>query len=720
MEDNLSKARTSILISPRSSPIMGEHQPVGGLYRSISLGGDRKLSQAGHLRRSKQFHPVIRNAPSGHSRVLSETSVPSGSARASRTLEVRSASALDYNPGHSIGTLLPGGSPTAYSPGPSPASASSRSFNIPLKALQEEGASPSSFFTNKTSPEASMPHGLGITTHAGSIGEPASLGADSPLVNETGLTRSLSQTSTRSARELRDQMMGLKSKVIDLKARAQADSLRRRSLQSVRAPSPYEQAAEQWYAGAAEYKAGESPLSTNAGLGWSPHQEQNSERAPPASPRNDSATLGMEANGTLVTTPAHTQTDADTSVLHHGLGKRQSGRGGEGSPRQPSHYEDAFAGSSSDPEDAVAASEEEQIYLNEALEDSLHEAEPELSGFSEDMIELNGEPGRHEDRVDAFDYENMFLHSALGNYSQSAFHRRNSSSNSEGSETSNISIETARAGATEDLEGDDMEAQNSLDHEPPQRYNQGQLEAGHHHQSLSNGELPPLTAPHAPWIHARSNSTDSVSSTATFATATEGGPESESGSDTIPKEILDWGSQPSILNSVGGFPSPPSSSTILGVQAWAVRKGSSPLVTSTFQSSPQTTSPSRSRGVGTELPTPSEISPKDVKTQNHRERPQKPTQVQRPAETEILMASLITLADPTFRHRSADSANGASKDMFTNVDKDLVLALLRSVGAVCGKILTTDRRGEVYESRVLRRRLDAARKLLAGELEIED
>ena len=719
MEDNLTKARTSILISPRSSPIMGEHQPAGGLYRSISLGGDRKLGPGGHLRKSKPLYPVIKSVTSGHSRVLSETSVPSSSVRLSRTPEIRSASALDYSPGHSIGPVLQDGSSTAHAHGLSPASISSRSFNTPLKALQEEDASPSSSSTNKTSPEISMPRGLGITTNPGFTPDNIGLGDGDPLVNENGLSRSLSQTSTRSARDLRDQMIGLKSKVIDLKAKAHADSLRRRSLQNVRAPSPYGQAAEQWYAGAAEYKAGESPLSTNAGLGWSPqHQKQDSGFGTPTSPK-DSATLGVEGNGTSVTTPGATRTDVNTPNLHQDLDKTQPGRDGEDSPGQPSHYEDAFEESSSDPEDGVAASEEEQIYLNEALEESLQEAEPEFSSMTEDAVDLNGEPERHEDRVDAFDYENMFLHSALGNYSQTAFHRRNSSSNSEDSETSNLSVETARAAAPEDSAEEETDAQGSLSGRRLQSDNQEQVQEGRY-ETLSNGDLPTPTAPRAPWVHSRSNSMDSVSSTATFATATEGGGESESGSDTIPKEILNWGNQPSILNSFGGFPTPPSSSTILGMQSRAARKGGSPLVTSTSQSGPETTSPNRSREPGGDLPTPPEISPKDIKHQNHVKSQQKSPQVQRPADTEILMASLITLADPSFRHRSADSPNGVSTAMFTNLDKDLVLALLRSVGAVCSNILASGRRGEDYESRVWRRRLDAARRVLVGEFEVEE
>ena len=55
-----------------------------------------------------------------------------------------------------------------------------------------------------------------------------------------------------------------------------------------------------------------------------------------------------------------------------------------------------------------------------------------------------------------------------------------------------------------------------------------------------------------------------------------------------------------------------------------------------------------------------------------------------------------------------------------SADEGLVLALLQSVGVACSNILTSDRQGERYESRIWRRRLDAARKVLNGQLEIDE
>jgi hypothetical protein len=71
------------------------------------------------------------------------------------------------------------------------------------------------------------------------------------------------------------------------------------------------------------------------------------------------------------------------------------------------------------------------------------------------------------------------------------------------------------------------------------------------------------------------------------------------------------------------------------------------------------------------------------------------------------MESLIKLADPDF----TVTGNG---NVFAQVDKELVLSLLRAVGGVCDGVLKADKVGEVREMKVLRRRLDEARRVLEG------
>jgi hypothetical protein len=51
---------------------------------------------------------------------------------------------------------------------------------------------------------------------------------------------------------------------------------------------------------------------------------------------------------------------------------------------------------------------------------------------------------------------------------------------------------------------------------------------------------------------------------------------------------------------------------------------------------------------------------------------------------------------------------------------ELVIALLRAVGATCSGILMNERDGEHYEAKLARRRLDAARGVLDGTLGFEE
>ena len=158
MEGNLSKARTSLLIPPKASPTFGEFKQAGGLYRSISQGGDRVFSQGSHLRKSRPVYSPANGTNSVHARNISETSVLSGSARNSKFPDVRSASAMEYgHGGRSIDALLEERSRNAVTNSQSPAS--NRSQSSPLTVLREEEGSAS---TDLTSPESSGHTGLGI------------------------------------------------------------------------------------------------------------------------------------------------------------------------------------------------------------------------------------------------------------------------------------------------------------------------------------------------------------------------------------------------------------------------------------------------------------------------------------------------------------------------------------------------------------------------------
>jgi len=698
MEDNLTKARHSVLVSPRSSPNTNQpHQPVGGLYRSIS--------QSSGYRKAKPLYPLVKTSPAFHTRGASDSTTHSGLKRLSMISEIRSASALEYGNQRDV-LLAEPSSPKARFANQSPAS--SRSFNSPLRVLAEEGNSPS---TNKTSPDAPVSRGLGlgINTFAAisreGVSTPQFASSPPPLV------RSASQTSPRSTRELREQMSDLKARISDLRTKAQADSLRRRSLQSLRSPSEFTnaQTPEQWYTSAPEYKETGSPLNTNAGMGWSPSRDSGNAfeaSLAPVTPNNRSI-LNLEK-----VTPADShQTEGRTDVNTSNLVKRFVDHlppriADDHSVIQESHYEDA---SRTFEEEAIATSAEEQVYLNEVLEESLQDAEPGVPEIPDQILNAQNEE-RHEDRLDAFDYENMFLHSAMGNYGGQ---RSRLSSESGSVETRRAAQRTPEPG---DIEEGEEEQEGKGKGEASKwmttRDASGVLDTDEEAEALMEQNIPfqfwdtgetsmaleSLPPPSHPWLKAaRSNSMDSVTTSATFATATEGDAAEE---DDRPDEMLNWGyglnfMQPSATSAkrnarASTWQTPPMSARVQSQQSQAYLR--SPLVQN-----------ATSNGLGLGIPTPPSHSPGPYSADSTPRLSQ--SGLPRPVDTEVLMEALIKLANPEFK-----VSDGGS--VFDDLDKDLVVNLLRSAGSVIDGIRQAGAASEVWRMKVLRRGLDDARAVL--------
>ena len=74
------------------------------------------------------------------------------------------------------------------------------------------------------------------------------------------------------------------------------------------------------------------------------------------------------------------------------------------------------------------------------------------------------------------------------------------------------------------------------------------------------------------------------------------------------------------------------------------------------------------------------------------------------------MEALIKLANPDY------DSHGASErgEKFTEVDKDLVVDLLRATGAAIDGIRRAQKDGEHYKVKVYRRALDEGRAVLEG------
>ena len=271
-------------------------------------------------------------------------------------------------------------------------------------------------------------------------------------------------------RDLRDQMHDLKGRLSVLRDRARDDTMKRRSLQSLRTPSPFT-AAEQWYTSAKNY--GDGGLSADAGVAHPPWKEGEMKR-------NSSEEKVRVASRTLVarqddTTHAPDYAASDVTSVYEDVSEGHQASGElNRHESQILEQEERYNTAGDDAQQGEVDDDIDNDYIDEMVNhEELDEYESDASLYHDTLTT----PLSHEDREDAFDYEHFFLHSAMGTISQQRHGRRDSV----GSYSSEDSVETTR-GPT---------APNGLN------------------ERRSIG-------------HLRSESTDSVSTIATFATATEG------------------------------------------------------------------------------------------------------------------------------------------------------------------------------------------------------
>ena len=496
MESNLNRARHSNFFPPSASmpSIASRSLDQASKYSPPATNGD---GQTGSLTSSKhrQFNAPFASSVGGHghTRISSETSVPSS---------------LHTVPGNtSYGMLGEGVIGETASVGTSHipldqqerehlVSASSRSqglvhsrsYNnrqhVSLQPLNEDGPAPSSFqYANEMHTRTN-----GKLLHDDP--DQAASDFDSKFPVQTGLTRS---RSTVQMRELRDQMQDLRGKISSLKQQAREDHLRRRSLQSLRIPSPFT-AAEQWYTGIVD-------LNT-AGFGGDAQHGWNGVRKPLDDAEENQADLTKLQNGLRsYSRPDHSE---DTS---------QPGPKDRVQPR-PDQDEvlDQDRGKMTDTNSDDQKQEDDADLMEDGMENVKDSEQGDIVGdeeYYEPSSELVSE--RHEDRPDAFDYQNFFLHSAMGSFSKRRNQRRGSSSSTDSAETTK---------PNEPILESSENARDSVPSSKEQR----------------NGTRVPPPSWHQ--AHSRQNSLESVSTLNSFATATEGRQ-----SDIEPDED-DWTQRP--------------------------------------------------------------------------------------------------------------------------------------------------------------------------------
>ena len=452
--------------------------------------------------------------------------------------------------------------------------------------------------------------------------------------------RTLSRSASQSQmRDLRDQMSDLKGRLSLLRDRARDDTMKRQSMQSLRTPSPFT-AAEQWYTAASSYTA--PGLSADAGVGVpSPLNEDLNE----AKEHPFDGELSAVGHGSKE--PAPEYAGSDTTSVYENVEEPITPMIGQAMSHNnmPQQEEEKYDTATEDHQ--IEDFDEEGEYNEEMVNrEELDDYDSDSSLYHDTL------PGpiSHEDREDAFDYEHFFLHSAMGSMSQQKDRRR-------GSFSSEDSVETTRG---------PIVSNNVV---------QGRPSLG----------------------HLRADSSDSISTVNTFATAKEG-VDSENGDDE-------------------------KHNTYAVQHVMAPNKRSTTPVTakkSSFDSQ-----------VVKEVTKDENSARRNSVIHDPVDRNGDLTTAHRPSvgSFESFGSTGTTRSFPLINKPKANSLNGTSPDildketgertqespvhMLTKDDQILVERLVASLGK-CVLGLQESSRGS-YEGRTWRRRLDAARRILEGE-----
>lgn len=410
MEGNLTRARSSVRLTPSPAPSspsgtqpLGLGQPVGGLYQSISRS-DRKASAA--LRPRPTYVSNQDSSNNRHSRVYSDLNlsasqplIPSGEPKMSRSVSAMGSTTMPhYRTDERTFSYEPTRAYLTHR-------ASISSMQQPSPA---DKGNPPTVKEEETPPATPEPQGLATSERETEpkISNAEEFNSVYPLSGPPSRTQSQLQV-----RDLQDQMKGLHIKISTLKVRAQEDGLRRRSLQSLRTPSPLA-ASNNWFDNDMAYK--------------DVRNMNNTTRDGPAAGDSVETSIleeGNKAPQELITADAAKQEDANSVATEFDDDSQSV---------MESLYEDAeegeqgqrdSSGSDTDREDLKEVSDEP---VDGELDETL-EAFPPVP---------NHDSTPHEEREDAFDYEHFILHSALGNYTQTRLRRPSNSSVS--------SVETTR------------------------------------------------------------------------------------------------------------------------------------------------------------------------------------------------------------------------------------------------------------------------------------
>ncbi|QSZ28680.1 hypothetical protein DSL72_003180 [Monilinia vaccinii-corymbosi] len=636
MEGNLTRARSSLYITPSvSMPSIYSSSP---LTKPSLLQADRRISGIPLRQRSfSNLHTYSPDLSPGHSRVWSENNVSPSRATAfpvrasSAAASYRVRSSMGSHTASSASPLSPGvikeesnGNGRQIGSGQSsPRTRISPSQALHLAPLLEDGVPEFDGWT----------HGWPDT------------GREYATTSEGRLSRS-SSTSSMRIKDIHTQMYDLKGRLSVLRDRARDDSMKRRSLQSLRTPCPFT-AGEQWYSGGINGHESSAKIGSVVDHGQ-PNGVQNGQTSkdiytsPPVPMRQPAKYVKSEAES-IYEDVSESRVKSPELV----------------SPRQ-SHTPMVEGG------DYDTCSEESETSSN----DSKNEEHEEFDEFeSEDHSDVSiyhesvSEQISHEDREDAFDYEHFFLHSAMGTMSRE---RR-------GSISSEDSVETTRG---------------------------------------PSAPMPPVENGHDPsqrlsMVHLRSDSNTSISSMATFATAKSTMDSEENSEDEEDPLLLANARNVAALNS---SPYMPMTSTPIAAKR------------PTFGLLPRNTTINDHNDIGIargsglyDINIRPDLHSRNISTSTTRSFPLQTKPQEFPNTFTPPGTASSTDSYPT-RSTSLENRKKAqpSPDHILSEDDQALVERLVASLEKCVLGLQEVEPGS-YDSRIWRRRLDAARRVLEGE-----
>ncbi|KAI0204764.1 hypothetical protein F4808DRAFT_412101 [Astrocystis sublimbata] len=406
MEDNLSRARSS-LYSPTMSSIDSQSTPSPPIGRPVTANGavnnrDRRKISHGHNRISSESSIPVENRPSVPTvRSLSALGTAGGYRRPLKGSRKADNTHNRLN-GASSNPSLNGASTTLKN------KASWHGQDLTLEPLSEDGVFEES---------GTNGHGTGHETTDVHLSPSGSF-------SDKGLKRS---ASSMQMRDIKDQVNDLKGRLSTLREQARADSLKRRSLQSLRTPSPFTHArVEQWYADTSSHEDGATPPDGS-------HVQATPEGSPDLSVRSGSPENGVvitkDHNDPLASQPHLQDLHLDRDMLNVTDSQPVSYAETNTSPVEVDSMIDF---------DNIDHLRPEDGYEHDEVHDFGDSASESGASTYHDTVQAQVS---HEDREDAFDYEHFFLHSAMGSMSRRRMRRRDSND----SFSSGDSVETTRA-----------------------------------------------------------------------------------------------------------------------------------------------------------------------------------------------------------------------------------------------------------------------------------